>query len=44
MIKLIGRRSEDRRPRELFAKLFASLLVFVYHCVDRTVTWVMRAA
>jgi hypothetical protein len=26
-----------RRPMELFAKLFSSLLVFVYHCFDRIV-------
>ena len=38
-----GRLSDDlvadaksrRRPMELFAKLFDSLLVFVYHCFDR---------
>src|SRR4030088_2653051 len=41
----IGRLTDDfvaeakrgRRPMELFAKLFDSLLVFVYHCFDRIV-------
>jgi hypothetical protein len=37
MIELSRSRSEDRRPAELFAKLFTSLLVFVYHCFDRVV-------
>src|ERR1700694_5963164 len=36
MIEL-SKRSEDRRPMELFAKLYSSLLVFVYHCFDRIV-------
>ena len=29
---------------ELFAKLFDSLLVFVYHCFDRVVITVISAA
>ena len=41
----IGRLSDDfvadaksrRQPMELFAKLFSSLLIFVYHCFDRIV-------
>src|SRR3954449_1448259 len=37
MIKLSRQESEDRRPMEHFAKLFSSLLVFVYHCFDRIV-------
>ena len=37
MIDVVEARSEDRRPMELFAKLFSSLLVFVYHCFDRIV-------
>ena len=36
MIEL-SRTIEDRRPMELFAKLYSSLLVFVYHCFDRIV-------
>src|SRR6202165_5091837 len=36
MIEL-SKRSEDRRPMELFEKLYSSLLVFVYHCFDRIV-------
>jgi hypothetical protein len=28
---------EERRPMEFFAKLYSSLLVFVYHCFDRIV-------
>src|ERR1700728_755080 len=34
---LLTRREQERRPMELFAKLFDSLLVFVYHCFDRIV-------
>src|SRR2546422_11300923 len=36
MILLFEARSR-RRPMELFASLFGSLLVFVYHCFDRIV-------
>jgi len=34
---LLSRQDQRRRPMELFAKLFGSLLVFVYHCFDRIV-------
>src|SRR4051794_15262645 len=36
MILLLEAKSR-RRPMELFAKLFDSLLIFVYHCFDRIV-------
>src|SRR5215216_6067579 len=34
---LVSRQDRGRRPMELFAKLFGSLLVLVYHCFDRIV-------
>src|SRR6059036_31216 len=34
---LFPRQDPGERPMELFAKLFSSLLVFVYHCFDRLV-------
>jgi hypothetical protein len=34
---LVAEAKSGRRPMELFAKLFDSLLVFVYHCFDRIV-------
>jgi hypothetical protein len=34
---LVAEAKSRRRPMELFAKLFDSLLVFVYHCFDRIV-------
>jgi len=34
---LVANARSGRRPIELFAKLFDSLLVFVYHCFDRIV-------
>ncbi len=33
----LRRRIREAAPMELFAKLFESLLVFVYHCFDRIV-------
>jgi hypothetical protein len=39
MIESSKTRSEDRRPKELFAKLFSSLLGFVYDCFDRIVIY-----
>jgi hypothetical protein len=33
----VAKAKSRRRPMELFAKLFSSLLVFVYHCFDRIV-------
>jgi predicted nucleic acid-binding protein len=35
--RVVETSSEARRPMELFAKLFSSLLVFAYHCFDRIV-------
>src|SRR5450759_4016527 len=34
---LLLKQDPRRRPMELFAKLFHSLLVFIYHCFDRIV-------
>src|SRR5947209_16009812 len=34
---LVSGKNGGRRPMESFAKLFGSLLVFVYHCFDRIV-------
>jgi len=34
---LLLKQNPGRQPVELFAKLFDSLLVFVYHCFDRIV-------
>src|SRR5262249_17764828 len=34
---LLLKQNPGRQPMELFAKLFDSLLVFVYHCFDRIV-------
>jgi hypothetical protein len=34
---LLLKQDPRRRPMELFAKLFHSLLVFIYHCFDRVV-------